>query len=87
MKARGLTESLWVVWWQCKQPQTHEAGSQDHDHRAQVIGRRLLMVISKGKQIKIYSFVFPQTVLVLRDRKNIYTAFKFTSLSVLKNFV
>lgn len=48
-----------------------DAGSQDHDQRPQVIGRRWLMVISKGKQIKIYSSAFPQTALVSGLEKNI----------------
>lgn len=41
------------------------------------------LVISKGKEIKIYSLAF-QTALVLRDRKKI--ASKLTSPSVWNNF-
>lgn len=79
--------ALWIVGQgrQGKQPPPCKASSQDHHQRAQVIGRRLLTVISKGKEIKIYSLAFPKTALVLGDRKK-KIASKLTSPSVWNNF-
>lgn len=79
--------ALWIVGQgrQGKQPPPCKASSQDHNQRTQVIGRRLLTVISKGKEIKIYSLAFPKTALVLRDRKK-KIASKLTSPSVWNNF-
>ena len=80
--------ALWIVGQgrQSKQPLPCKASSQDHNQRVEVIGRKLLMVISKGKEIKIYSLAFPKTVLVLRDRKKKKKASKLTSPSVWNNF-
>lgn len=61
--------ALWIVWWQCRQPPTHKAGSQDHGRRAQAIERRLLVVISKDREIKIHPLAFPRTAAVLGDKK------------------
>lgn len=71
VRAGGLTVALWIAGQgrRGKQPLPCKAGSQDHSQRVEVIGRKLLMVISKGKEIKIYSLAFPKTALVLRDRK------------------
>lgn len=52
MRTHWLMVTLWIAW-QWEQPWTHKSGSRDHNQRAQVVARRSLMVISKGKQTEI----------------------------------